>query len=147
MSLIRKPEWQQLLHEFLLGRVKQKFAWATNDCCTFAADAIQSFTGVDLAADFRGKYTDEAGANATIKAVTAGSTVEDAAVYVAKQHGLAEWATVLLAQRGDLVLYRGSEGLAAGVVHLDGVHALFVTPTGLHKIPLRQCLRAWKVGQ
>jgi hypothetical protein len=147
MSLIRKPDWQQLLHEFLLARRQQPFAWGANDCALFAADAIKSFTGVDLAADFRGKYTDESGANATIKAVTAGSTVEDASVYVAKKYALVERKTILLAQRGDLVLYSGSEGLAAGVVHLNGIHALFVTPTGLHKIPLRQCKRAWKVGQ
>jgi hypothetical protein len=147
VSVIRKPDWQQRLHEFLLARGKQPFAWGKNDCALFAADAIQSFTGVDFAGDFRGKYTDEAGANATIKSVTAGSTVEDAAVHAAKQHGLVEWKTVMLAQRGDLALYQGSEGLAAGVVHLNGIHALFVTPTGLHKIPLRRCLRAWKVGQ
>lgn len=147
MKLIRKPEWQQLLHEFLLTRRKQPFAWGTNDCALFAADAIQSFTGVDPAADFRDRYTDESGALALIKTVTGGTTVEDAAVYVAKQHGLVEWKTVLSAQRGDLVIYQGSEGLAAGVVHLNGIHALFVTPTGLHKIPLRQCKRAWKVGQ
>ena len=145
--MIRKPEWQELLHSFLVANVKQPFAWGTWDCALFSANAIQSFTGVDLAADFRGKYTDEAGAMATIKTVTGGITVEDAAVYAAKQHGLVEWKTALFAQRGDLVLYQGSEGLAAGIVHFNGIHCLFVTPTGLHKIPLRQCKRAWKVGQ
>ncbi|MGD0973560.1 MAG: hypothetical protein ABR866_05695 [Candidatus Korobacteraceae bacterium] len=156
MSLIRKHgidengdayDFQELLHNFLVANVKQAFAWGKWDCALFAASAIESFTGVDLAADFRNKYTDEAGAMATIKAVTGGTSVEDAAAYVAKQYGLAEWKTVLLAQRGDLVIYQGSEWLAAGVAHLNGIDTLFVTPKGLHKIPLRQCKRAWKVGQ
>ena len=141
----RTPDWQHKLHDFLVARAKEPFAWGSNDCALFAADAIQAITGEDLAAEFRG-YKDEEGATAAVKSVANGTTVEDAVVYIAKKHNLQERKSILFAQRGDLVIYQGTEGLAAGVVHLSGTHALFVSPTGLHKIRLRYCKRAWKVG-
>src|SRR5579875_1052465 len=111
MSLKRTQHWvTRELDAYLRDTASKPFAWGSNDCCLFAANAIEAMTGVDIADDFRGKYTDEASAFALIKLVTGGSTVADAAAYCANKHGLKEWLnkdgkpTPLRALRGDLVV-------------------------------------------
>lgn len=142
----RLPHWAEALHNYLIANAKTLFSWGSFDCALFTAGAIEAVTGTDVATDFKGKYTDEAGAIATIKSVTSGSTVEDAAVYVAKKYELTELKFVLCAQRGDMVVFDGDEGVAVGIVHLNGTECLFVTAKGINKIPLKQIRRAWRVG-
>jgi|SRR5665213_1978903 len=150
MPLTRTPFWDtREFNAHLQEHARKPFAWGTHDCCTSAANAIQSFTGVDIAADFRGKYTDLASALAAIKTVTGGSTIEDAAAWCAAKHGLVEYPKPLFAQRGDLVLMQvtNEDGLPliAGVVHLNGLHAISVGEHGLVRLPVRAVRRAWKV--
>lgn len=146
MSLKRTLYWyREEFHNFLVEREKMPFAWGTNDCCLFPADAIKSFTGVDLADDFRGKYTDEASAFALIKSVTGGTTVEDAAAYCAQKAGLTEWRGPLFAQRGDLVVITNGGSVIAGVVHQNGRHVISVGEKGLLRLPLNAVTRAWRV--
>jgi hypothetical protein len=137
-------------HRFLKEREKAPFAWGTNDCCLFPADAIQSFTGFDLAAEFRGKYTDEASAFALIKRIAKGTTIEDAAAWCADKAGLREWTkgskpSPLYAQRGDLVVIEDAGRMIAGVVHLNGRHVVTVGEAGLKRLPLDAVKRAWRV--
>lgn len=142
----RAQNWPELLHAFIEGRKSEPFVWGENDCCLFSADAIWSMTGEDPAAEFRGKYVDEASAMAAIASACGGAGTEDGIVYVAEKHGWAPLDSVLFAQRGDLVALESGGVTAAGIVHLNGREALFVSTTGLHKIPLRSCKRAWRVG-
>jgi cell wall-associated NlpC family hydrolase len=142
----RKHSWPEDLHAFIEARKSEPFAWGKNDCCIFAADAILAMTGIDVAADYRGKsYSDEAGAFAELHQVTGGATVEDAAVYAAGKYGLKSLPSPLFAQRGDLVLFNGDAGLALGIVHLNGRHALVVSTKGLARVPVKNCLKAWRV--
>src|SRR5258708_4686376 len=53
----RLEDWVVRLEAFIKERTAQPFKWGSQDCCLFAADAIEAITGVDLAADFRGKYS------------------------------------------------------------------------------------------
>lgn len=146
MPLERTQHWAtRELHDFLLARASKPFAWGENDCCLFAADAVLSFTGVDLAADFRGRYNDEASALALVKQITGGSTIADAAAYCAAKHGLEELPQPLFAQRGDLVLVEDSGRLISGVVHLSGRHVAAVGKDGLKRLPVRSIRRAWKI--
>lgn len=146
MALIRKHDWQSQFHKFLDARAAQPFAWGSNDCCLFTADAIEAITGTDLAADFRGKYTDQASAMAAIKTIAGGSTPEDAAVYVAKQHQLIELPSAKFAQRGDMVVLDSDGGTAVGIVYLNGLDSIFVGPDGLRRVKTAQCRRAWRIG-
>jgi hypothetical protein len=142
----RNHSWPEDLHMFIEARKSEPFSWGINDCCTFTADAILAMTGVDTAAEYRGKtYTTEAAAFAELHAICAGATVEDAAVYAANKYGMTALPSVLFAQRGDLVLLSGPDGLALGIVYLNGKEALFVAPDGLHRIPVKTCTRAWRV--
>lgn len=150
--LKRSHSWQtKELYEFFVARTAEPFAWGTNDCCIFPADAIQAMTGTDIAADFRGKYTDEASAFALIRTVTGGSTVADAAAYCAKKFGLEELAdktgrpTPLFAQRGDLVVLENAGGLIAGIVALNGKQVISVAQSGLVRLPITAVTRAWRV--
>ena len=144
--LKRHEDWQTRLHTHITECSRTPFEWGKHDCALFVADAILAHTGVDVAADFRGKYSDEKGAMATIAKVTGGKTVEDAAVYAANKHGLKELPSVLFAQRGDMVIFDGAEGPAVGIVCLNGREALFVGPAGLRKVKVAKCRRAWRIG-
>lgn len=144
--MIRKKHWAtRAYHEFLLSRAHDPFKWGSNDCALFAADGIQAITGLDIAADFRGKYTDEAGAFALIKSVTGGSTVADAAAWCAKKHGLKELEKPLFAQRGDLVAFEARGSFVAGLIHLNGRDIVAVGEQGLYRFPITEVKRAWRV--
>lgn len=146
MSLTRVKHWDTVaLHAFLLERVHQPFEWGKNDCALFAADAVLAMTGTDIAAEFRGKYTDEASAFALIKTVTGGTTVADAAVYCAKQHALPEWDAPRRAQRGDLVVIENGGRLIAGVVHLNGRSVATMSERGVVLLSILNVIRSWHV--
>jgi hypothetical protein len=157
MALKRTKSWDtRELHEFLLARSKQPFAWGVNDCALFAADAVLAMTGVDIADDFRGKYHDEAGAWALVRAVTGkgedvSTAMADAAAWCAEKHGLPEWVDAqgrplpLMARRGDLVVARNAGRLIAGIVHLNGTHVVSVDTDGLKRWPMAAIVRAWSV--
>ena len=153
MPLPRKLHWEtRALNDFLIARANTPFQWGVNDCCIFPADAIQAFTDTDIAADFRGKYTDEASAFALIQTVTGAgkdptTAVADAAAWCAAKHGLVEWTHPLMAQRGDLVVVENGGRLIAGLVHLSGRHVISMAETGIVKLLITPGLirRAWHV--
>ena len=144
MTLTRKPHWAtRAFHDFLLARATMPFQWGSNDCALFAADGVQAITGIDIASDFRGKYTTKAGAFATIKTVCNGATVEDAAAYCAGRHGLVELAHPKMAQRGDLVTLMDAGRVISGLVHLNGRHIVAVGESGLLRLGIETVKRAW----
>jgi hypothetical protein len=146
MALQRTTHWAtRELDSFLRDHRHTPFAWGLNDCCLFAANAIQAFTGTDIAADFRGKYTDEASAFALIKSVTGSSTVADAVAWCAEKHGLLEWPTPRYAQRGDLLVMENGGAQIAGVLHLSGRHGISMAQDGPVRLPLSAIVRAWHV--
>ena len=145
-SLKRTDHWAtREFHSFLMGRARMPFAWGTNDCALFSADGIHAMTGIDIASAFRGKYTTEDGAWETVKAVTGGTTIADAAAWCASQHGLSELPHPLFAQRGDLVVATNAGSQLSGLVHLSGRHVVSVGETGMMRFPITNVVRAWRV--
>ena len=152
MPLKRVDNWDtQALERFLVSRRELPFAWGVNDCCLFPADAILAMTGVDLAEDFRGKYSSRAAAFRLIQSVTGGATVADAAAWCATKFELQEWVdqagkpVPLMAQRGDLVAIDNEGTLIAGIVHLNGRDVVTVAEEGLVRLPLAAVTRAWRI--
>lgn len=144
--LTRTTHWStQEFHQFLLSREKSPFEYGRNDCALFSADAIKSFTGVDIAEDFRTKYKTQTGALKAIKKVTGGESVEDVANYVANKYSLKEYEHCLCAKRGDLVLVDNGGTLIFAVVHLSGRHVISVSETGLVRLPLTSIKRSWGI--
>jgi hypothetical protein len=159
--------WQELLHNYFLRRQNEAFQWGTMDCCLFACDAILELTGVDLAADFRGKYDSLLSAVRTMKAFTTEGTedaeenrspdhlitgspddemhlVELVTETITAQFGLEE-VPVLMAQRGDVLLLDSPLGKGLGILGLRGTHVHCAGPDGVVDMPLQECLRAWRI--
>jgi hypothetical protein len=145
--ILRKQNWQTLLHAFLEARKRAPFAWGSNDCALFAADAVHAMTGVDLGADFRGKYSTQAEAEALMKTTCGTADALALAVYLCAAAQFRPWPHVNFAQRGDVIVLKNPDGShSLGVVGLNGVHALFVTEGGLRRMRTIDCVAAWKVG-
>jgi hypothetical protein len=142
-TIQRVIDWEQKLDRFVAERAQSPFVWGRHDCCIFACDAVLIMTDVDLAADFRDKYSSASGALRMLKAY--GGTVEMLAEEIADQFCIFE-VPVLYAQRGDVVLLpSNNDGPALGIVSLDGWNCLGAGPEGLVKVPLNQCLKAWRI--
>ena len=143
MSLTRKEHWAtRAFHDYLLERALAPYAWGTNDCATFAGDGILAITGVDIMTDFRG-YTTREEAMVKIRKVSGGSLAE-AIDWCAREYGLVERKYPLMAQRGDLVLYRNGDGeLASGLVHLSGRHIVSPGEAQLLRMPITAVVRSW----
>jgi len=152
MPLTKLTHWQALLNTYILECSGAPFAYGVLDCGLFAAGAIGRMTGVEVAQPFlEAAYSDAESARGAIQKVTGtGNTIEDAVRWIAAEHGLKEVTpNILFAQRGDLVLFHTSAesgGLAAGIVSLEGRYALFMGEAGLHKVPVKTCKTAWRVG-
>lgn len=144
-TLTRSEDWTLKLRLYLEAQREVPFAWATNDCCTGATGWIKLATGVDVYAEFAGKYTDEASAMRAVKDIAGGVGVEAAAVYITAKFGMGE-IPVTHAQRGDVVLFDGELGAMLGIVNLHAVYSVFPGETGLRRIKTLSARRAWKVG-
>lgn len=140
------------LDGFLQAQRSAPFAWGTNDCCMFAANAVRAMTGADIAEDFRDKYLDQDAAFMLIKAVTGGESVADAIAHCATKHGLQERLSVdgqpqpLMAQRGDLVAVSNGDTTIAGVVDLSGRYVACMGETGIVPLRLKSVVRAWRTA-
>ena len=89
-------------------------------------------------------YDCELGAMRKIREVTGGSSLEDAIEWCAAKHGLVERKHPLMAQRGDLVVYRGADdSRSAGLVHLSGRHIVSPGEQGLLRLPITAVQRSW----
>ena len=149
----REVHWcTRSLYKFIMSRQATPFAWGSNDCSSFSADAVLAMTGVDIASDFRGLYSTEAGAAAAIEKITGikGGTIADAAAYCCDKHGIPEWRFPLMAQRGDLCIYRDSGNLVSGIIHLSGRHVISPGEHGLKKLLIHDgkrspIVRAWHI--
>jgi hypothetical protein len=123
----------------------QPFVWGRHDCLLWACDVVQAISadGVDLAAEYRGRYDNAAGAARFIRKTVAGGGLADAVAHVLARYGVAEIGP-LHAWRGDLALAELGLGAALGIVADAGV--AFLAPDGLIFLPRTAARRAWRVG-
>lgn len=71
----RRENWRVPFFEAIEAHRPHRFAWGTHDCAILTADAIAAITGVDLAAELRGRYSTREEADELLKAYGYGSTV------------------------------------------------------------------------
>ena len=135
-SKVQTSAWRVRFEAALQERMRRPFAWGTHDCCIFAADMVQAQTGVDLAADLRGSYSDAAGA-ARALATLGGIEVAGARA--------GEEIPPLHAQVGDigLVHFDGRDMLAV----CSGMHWLTPATRGMGAQPFASASRAWRVAR
>lgn len=135
----RLEDWPARLTAFVAARQRTAFAWGSNDCCLFAADAVEAITGVDAGKPWRGYKT----ARGALGRVRRGGGVAGLMESAARRHG---WAETIgnYAQRGDVVLAQTPDGPALSVRYGHGI----VLPgrEGLRFLPMSPVARAWKIG-
>lgn len=129
---MRYQNWEGRLNDFFLSRIKYPFTWGQNDCALFSADAVLAMTGIDHAAQWRGKYDDAASATKIMK------------------DGLESLVTlpqvnINQAHRGDVVLINHRERLSLGVIDLSGMRAASAGELGLLFLPISSIMKAWSV--
>ena len=96
-------QWEKRLVAVTEAHLVTSLVWGKSDCLLTTCDAIEAMTGVDPAADIRGKYKSKAGAYRLIK-----------------QRGYDSLGAVLadrfeeigtaMAQRGDVGIYQNTVG-------------------------------------
>jgi hypothetical protein len=135
--MTRVEHWERLLAAAIDTARAKPFVWGVHDCPTFAFETRMILTnGEDVAALWRGRYTTALGAARVMRRLGWASLEEMACALLGEPH-----QTVLLAQRGDLVL--ADTGLGFGIC--TGASAVGMAPEGLVTVPLTACRRAWRV--
>lgn len=135
--LTRKtPGWELRLHEAIESARGRSFQWGSHDCAIWAFDTAASLAGSVSGADhWRGKYKTALGAERAIRKLGWPRHYDmGAAIYGAPL------PTVLLAQRGDLLL--GPED-AFGIC--VGAQGAYLAPEGVVLIPLEKADFAWRI--
>jgi hypothetical protein len=134
ISFNRISTWEQALSDYIASKRDEPFVYGVNDCCMFAAGAVEVMTNEDPMAEFRGKYRSLAGSVRALKEIGNGdleSTID------------AKFAVIPvgLAQRGDLAYFDNSIGII-----MDS-WAWFVSDDGLERVPRSMWDKAWSVGR
>jgi hypothetical protein len=132
----RLEGWEIRLGKFLQARAHLPFAWGTNDCLIFAADAVEEMTDVDPAARWRG-YTTKEQAAALLEH---GGGVEG---LITTGLGSSPHRHYRLARRGDITLADCGHGPTGCVVDDSGARLIAVTEEGLRRLPLKEAVLVW----
>jgi hypothetical protein len=131
----RRDNWPDLLAQFIEARRKKPFAWGSNDCCTFAADWVETCTGVDYAQTWRGRYSSGLDAVRVLDQTGGVEALVDSL-------GLLR-VTPQRAGRGDIVAQRAEHGLTLGISL--GLTTAFVAKTGLVFERISNAETAWRI--
>jgi hypothetical protein len=135
----RYPDWPTRLAARLDEVRHLPFAWASNDCCSYAAGAVLAITGVDHMEPHRGKYKTKVGA----------------ARMLAKAGGLEGWVRRCLgeplqapamAMRGDVVMFAQPEPYGPHALGICvGPHIAAPGEHGTQLLPMSVATLAWRV--
>ena len=131
---MRRIDWQERFYAFTKARSRMAFVWGLNDCCTFAADAVEALTGVNPMCGFEAYQTEAA-----------------AARVVHRAGGLDALATSRLGQPvspafaavGDVVLVE-NEGRQMLTV-CNGTSVIAPGEFGMVALGMESALAAWKI--
>lgn len=131
---MRISTWEDALVNYIIIKRDEPFEYGVNDCCLFAAGAVEAITGEDPMSEFRGKYDSLKTSLKAIKDIGAG-TLE------ATLDGKFPEVSIGYAQRGDLAFFDDSIGVVMGGF------AYFVSDDGLERIPRDMWNKCWSVGR
>jgi hypothetical protein len=122
------------LSEYVLSKKNQRFEYGVNDCCLFAAGAVEVITGENSIPEFIGAYDSLKTSIKALKTLGSGTLEKTMdAKFTEIQIGYA--------QTGDLAFHDGSIGV---IIDAD---ALFVSDDGLVRISRDKWTKAWSVGR
>jgi hypothetical protein len=130
--MMRVAIWEEALSDYISNKRDEPFQYGVNDCCMFAAGAVEAMTGVDPMEEFKGTYSDLRGSIKVLKEIGEGdleTTLDNKFEEVA----------ISYAQRGDLAFFDESVGV------IMGSFAYFVSDEGLERIPREMWEKCWSV--
>lgn len=131
---MRISSWEDALSDYIAAKRHEPFEYGANDCCLFAAGAVEAVTGEDPMPEFRGKYDSLKTSLQAIKNIGAGSLE-------ATMDSKFPQIEIGQAQRGDLAFLDGSVGVVMGGF------AYFVSDDGLERINRSLWDKCWSVGR
>ena len=126
--------WEDALSDYITTKRHEPFEYGSNDCCLFAAGAVEAITGEDPMSEFRGQYDSLKASLKALKEIGAG-TLE------ATMDGKFPEVAISHAQRGDLAFFNDSVGVVMGSF------AYFVSDDGLERINRSFWDKCWGVGR
>ena len=132
--MTRYPDWQLRLEAFVREHNVKPFAWGSNDCAVFAADAVEAITGEVLRPDLRGLDTRQ-----TAVALRDGGGVRGIA-----SSALGAPIPAVVARIGDMVVVMVNDRESLAIC--NGGTAIAAGPDGLVAVPMSFALAAWRVG-
>jgi hypothetical protein len=133
----RVEHWERLLAAAIDTARVRPFVWGIHDCPTFAFETAMILTGgEDTAALWRGRYTTAFGGERVMRRLGWASLEGMGRALLGEPR-----PTVLLAQRGDIVL--ADTGLGFGIC--TGASAVGMAPEGFANVPLTSCRLAWPI--
>lgn len=133
--MTRLQDWQVRYAQFTASRAHTPFCWGTNDCVTFAADAVYALTGVDLAPPHLRLHRTTREATEAIKLHGGMGGIATGA--------LGQSVSPLMAGVGDVVLIQA--GRREHLAICNGLTALAPAKQGLANVSMELAVRAWKV--
>lgn len=131
---MRLQDWQLRFSDFGKARASMPFSWGSNDCCSFAAAAVEALTGLDPMAEFQ-PYEGEFGA---VRMVERGGGLEALTSSV-----LGASVSPLMAGVGDIVLILNEGREMLGVC--NGVNVAAPGEFGMVSLGMDAALAAWKI--
>lgn len=142
--MTRVADWAARLDGFVQENAARRFQYGEWDCCLFVCEGIRVMTGVDVGAQFRGRYGDARGARGVLREEVGVASVPKITERIAERLGMTEIG-IGFAQRGDLVLLpRPARGWSLGLMGLGGT-VLVAGGKGLLRVPVQTVFHAWRV--
>lgn len=135
--IARPPGWPRRLADLIVTRLHEPFAWGTNDCASFAADAVAAVLCRDALAELRGQRANELQALRRARAIGGVPAAIDRAGF--------DRIAPMQAQRGDLVMIRQDDEDRPVLAVCNGEHALAPGPQGLEQAAIARGVMAWRV--
>lgn len=139
--LTRREDWPERLAAAVAAARRKPFAWGEHDCLLWTCGVVRDMTGVDWAAEWRGRYNDRKGALRLLRDFAGGGLVETCEK-IARDWQLQE-VTAAFAQRGDVTLLDTVTGPAIGPC--IGDHAVYVAADQLGFVDMVNIKRAWRI--
>lgn len=138
--MTRLQDWPERLQEVLERHAALPFAWGASDCLLMPMDGVSAMTGIDPAAEIRGRYRTARGAARHLRE-RGHRTVGDA--FAAHFPEI----PVAMAGRGDLGVVRlpASDGYAGVIVFGLGAWGKDAARPGNIFVPRSAIVRAFRV--
>lgn len=133
MTIVRCWDWEKRWHAFLGETRNRPFAFGEQDCALWALRAIDAMCDTAFATPLRGTYDSLDGARAVCAACGWTTLIDGCAELFG-----APLASVLLAQRGDVIVIPPRAEDPLGVALIQGGDAVYgAAATGVQAFPHR----------